>query len=145
MPMRLPMPCRATRTRRESGELLYRAYCHMDVDYLDRYIAAGLHTGFGDSMVRIGGIKQYSDGSISERTAWLAEPYIGLPNYFGVQSGTRESLYEHSRKAWLAGFQLATHANGEHAIDPHARGSTNSWRKRRRAATRAFGWSIAPW
>ena len=102
---------------RDSGELLYRAYCHMDVGYLDRYIAAGLHTGFGDSMVRIGGIKQYADGSISERTAWLAEPYIGLPNYYGVESGTRESLYENSRKAWLAGFQLATHANGERAID----------------------------
>ncbi len=102
---------------RESGELLFRTYCNMDVAYLDRYIAAGLHTGFGDSMVRIGGIKQFADGSISERTAWLAEPYIGLPNYFGVESGTRESLYENSRKAWLAGFQLATHANGEHAID----------------------------
>jgi predicted amidohydrolase YtcJ len=102
---------------RESGELLYRAYCHMDVAYLDRYIAAGLHTGFGDSMVRIGGIKQYADGSISERTAWLAEPYIGIDNYFGVESGTRESLYENSRKAWQAGFQLCTHANGERAID----------------------------
>ncbi len=102
---------------RDSGELLYRAYCLMDVAYLDRYIAAGLHTGFGDSMVRIGGIKQFADGSISERTAWLAEPYIGIPNYYGVESGTRESLYENSRKAWLAGFQLATHANGERAID----------------------------
>jgi predicted amidohydrolase YtcJ len=102
---------------RDSGELLYRANCLMGVAYLDRYIAAGVHSGFGDSMVRIGGIKQYADGSISERTAWLAEPYIGLPNYFGVESGTRESLYENSRKAWLAGFRLATHANGERAID----------------------------
>ena len=56
-------------------------------------------------------------GSISERTAWLAEPYIGIPNYTGLEMGTRESLYENSRKAWLAGFQLATHANGERAID----------------------------
>lgn len=101
----------------DSGELLYRAYCHMDVAFLDRYIAAGLHTGFGDSMLRIGGIKQFADGSISERTAWLAEPYVGIPNYYGVESGTRESLYQNSRKAWLAGFQLATHANGERAID----------------------------
>jgi predicted amidohydrolase YtcJ len=102
---------------RDAGELTYRVYCHMNVEYLDRYIDAGLHTGFGDSMVRIGGIKQYADGSISERTAWLAEPYIGIANYTGVELGTRESLYEHSRKAWLAGFQLATHANGERAID----------------------------
>jgi predicted amidohydrolase YtcJ len=102
---------------RESGELKFRAYCHMGVAFLERYIAAGLHTGFGDDMVRIGGIKQYADGSISERTAWLADAYVGIPNYFGVERGTRESLYENSRKAWLAGFQLATHANGEHAID----------------------------
>jgi len=67
--------------------------------------------------VRIGAIKQFADGSISERTAWLAEPYIGIPNYYGLELGTRESLYENSRKAWLAGFQLATHANGERAID----------------------------
>ncbi|MGB6309455.1 MAG: amidohydrolase [Steroidobacteraceae bacterium] len=102
---------------RDAGELSYRTYCLMDVAYLDRYVAAGLHTGFGDSMVRLGAIKQFADGSISERTAWLADPYVGIPNYYGVESGTRESLYENSRKAWLAGFQLATHANGERAID----------------------------
>jgi predicted amidohydrolase YtcJ len=102
---------------RDSGELLFRAYCHVDIDDLDRYIAAGLHTGFGDSMVRIGGVKQYADGSISERTAWLADPYIGIPDYFGLEVGTRESLYANSRKAWQAGFQLCTHANGERAID----------------------------
>jgi predicted amidohydrolase YtcJ len=112
-----PDGLRAYQDARDAGELLYRAYCHMNVSYLDRYVAAGLHTGFGDSMVRIGGIKQYADGSISERTAWLAEPYIGIPNYTGVELGTRESLYDNSRKAWSAGFQLATHANGERAID----------------------------
>ncbi len=112
-----PDGLQAYQDARDAGELTYRAYCLMDVAYLERYIAVGLHTGFGDSMVRIGGIKQFADGSISERTAWLAEPYIGIPNYYGLELGTRESLYENSRKAWLAGFQLATHANGERAID----------------------------
>lgn len=112
-----PAGLQAYQDARDAGELSYRAYCHMDVAYLKHYIDAGLHTGFGDSMVRIGGIKQFADGSISERTAWLAEPYIGIPNYTGLEMGTRESLYENSRKAWMAGFQLATHANGERAID----------------------------
>jgi len=112
-----PDGLQAYQDARDAGELSYRAYCLMDVAYLDRYISTGLHTGFGDSMVRIGGIKQFADGSISERTAWLADPYIGIPNYKGLELGTRESLYENSRKAWLAGFQLATHANGERAID----------------------------
>ena len=112
-----PAGLQAYQDARDAGELRYRAYCLMNVAYLDRYIEAGLHTGFGDSMVRIGGLKQYADGSISERTAWLAEPYIGIPNYFGLELGSREILYQNSRKAWLAGFQLATHANGERAID----------------------------
>lgn len=112
-----PDDLQAYQDARDAGTLRYRAYCLMDASFLDRYIAAGVHTGFGDSMVRIGAIKQFADGSISERTAWLAEPYVGIPNYFGVERGTRESLYEDSRKAWLAGFQLATHANGERAID----------------------------
>jgi predicted amidohydrolase YtcJ len=102
---------------RDSGELLFRTYCHISIGDLDRYIAAGLHTGFGDSMLRIGGVKQYADGSISERTAWLAEPYVGIPGYYGLETGTRETLYANSRKAWQAGFQLCTHANGERAID----------------------------
>ncbi len=113
----LPAGLQAYQDARDAGELKFRAYCHMDVNSLDRYVEAGLHTGFGDSMVRIGGIKQFADGSISERTAWLAEPYVGIENYFGVESGTRQSLYENSRKAWQAGFQLCTHANGERAID----------------------------
>lgn len=112
-----PEGLQAYQDAREAGELRYRVYCLMSVDYLDRYIAAGLHTGFGDSMVRIGGIKQFADGSISERTAWLAEPYLDIANYSGLELGTRESLYANSRKAWEAGFQLATHANGERAID----------------------------
>jgi len=112
-----PAGLQAYQDARDSGELRFRVYCMMDVGALDRYIAAGLHTGFGDVMVRIGAIKQFADGSISERTAWLAAPYEGMGDYSGLEVGTRESLYENSRKAWLAGFQLATHANGERAIE----------------------------
>jgi predicted amidohydrolase YtcJ len=102
---------------RDSGELRMRVCSHMGVRVLDRMLAAGIHTGFGDEWVRIGAIKQYADGSISERTAWLSEPYIGIPNYHGLEVGTREELYENSRKAHTAGWQLATHANGDLAID----------------------------
>ena len=53
-----------------------------------------------------------------ERTAWLSEPYIGIPDYHGLwQVTSREQLYENSRKAHAAGWQLATHANGDLAID----------------------------
>ena len=103
---------------RDAGELRMRLYCHISAASLDHFMAAGIHTGFGDEWVRIGGVKQYADGSISERTAWLSQPYIGIPNnYVGLQLTSREQLYETGRKAHAAGWQLATHANGDLAID----------------------------
>ena len=63
-------------------------------------------------------MKQYVDGFISERTAWLSQPYIGIPNnYVGLQLSSTEQLYKIGRKAHRAGWQLATHANGDLAID----------------------------
>jgi predicted amidohydrolase YtcJ len=103
---------------RDAGELAMRMYCHVSARSLDRFMDAGVHTGFGDEWVRIGGVKQYADGSISERTAWLSQPYIGIgKDYVGLQLSSREELYETGRKAQGAGWQLATHANGDLAID----------------------------
>ena len=103
---------------RDNAELAMRVYCHVSASSLDHFMAAGIHTGFGDDWVRIGGVKMYADGSISERTAWLSQPYIGIPNnYVGLQLFSREKLYEIGRTAHAAGWQLATHANGDLAID----------------------------
>jgi len=89
----------------------------MFVAGLERMMAAGIHTGFGDEWVRVGGIKQFADGSISERTARLAQPYIGMPGYYGLFLSSEEELYEKGRKAHAAGWQLSTHANGDLAIE----------------------------
>ena len=103
---------------RDAGELAMRVYCHVSAASLDQFMTAGIHTGFGDEWLRIGAVKQYADGSISERTAWLSQPYIGIANnYVGLQLSSREQLYETGRKAHAAGWQLATHANGDLAID----------------------------
>jgi len=102
---------------RDADELLFRVYCHISAKSYERFMASGIHTNFGDERLRIGGVKQYADGSISERTAWLSKPYIGIPDYVGLQASSREELLETSRKAHAAGWQLATHANGDLAID----------------------------
>jgi predicted amidohydrolase YtcJ len=101
----------------DSGELHFRTYCLVHADDLQHFIDAGIHSGFGDEWLRIGGVKQYADGSISERTAWLSQPYVGIANYTGLQVTPREKLLETSRKAHAAGWQLATHANGDLAIE----------------------------
>ena len=102
---------------RDAGELRFRTYCLIHVPDLPHFLEAGIHSGFGDDWLRIGGVKQYADGSISERTAWLSQPYIGISNYTGLQVTPREQLLETARKAHAAGWQLATHANGDLAID----------------------------
>ncbi len=102
---------------RDAGELMGRFYTHIDYADLDKMIAAGVHTGFGDEWVKVGAVKLFADGSISERTALLSEPYAGLGDYRGISRATRETLYEQTRKAYLAGWQVGTHANGDVAID----------------------------
>ncbi|HEY1874376.1 MAG TPA: amidohydrolase [Steroidobacteraceae bacterium] len=102
---------------RDSGELMGRFYTHIDFAELDKMSAAGVHTGFGDEWVRVGAIKLFADGSISERTALLSEPYAGLGDYRGISRASRETLYAQARRAYLAGWQVGTHANGDVAID----------------------------
>jgi len=101
----------------EAGELFTRIYCLIGYREIDRMLAAGIRTRFGDEWVRIGGMKMVADGSISERTAWLSHPYIGRPSDFGIQVMTEQELYENGRKAHEADWQIGTHANGDSAID----------------------------
>jgi predicted amidohydrolase YtcJ len=112
-----PTDLRAYQDARDSGELLYRAYCFINYHYIDAMIAAGVRTGLGDEWVRVGAMKLVCDGSISERTARLSTPYEGRPNDFGILVMTEEELYTYGRKAHLAGWQIGTHANGDVGID----------------------------
>jgi len=102
---------------REAGELSFRVYCFLAYPFLERMSAAGVRTGLGDDWVRIGAIKLLADGSISERTARLTQPYVGRPDDYGILVATEQELYEAARKARLAGWQVGTHANGDAAID----------------------------
>jgi predicted amidohydrolase YtcJ len=112
-----PEDLQAYQDARDSGDLLMRIYCFIGWPAIDRMISAGVRTGFGDEWVRVGGMKQIADGAISGRTARLSEPYIGRPNDYGTFSATEEELYEYGHKAYAAGWQLGTHANGDVAIE----------------------------
>ncbi len=80
-------------------------------------LRAGIRTGFGDEWVRVGAVKLVCDGSISERTARLSQPYIGRPNDYGILVADEDQLYPLARKAHLADWQIGVHANGDVAID----------------------------
>jgi hypothetical protein len=112
-----PTSLLAYQQARDAGELGLRVYCLIRYPSLDQMIAAGVYTGLGDEWVRVGAVKLMCDGSISERTAWLSEPYVGRPNDRGILITPEPELYEQARKAHLAGWQIGTHANGDAAID----------------------------
>lgn len=112
-----PDDLRAYQDARDAGALHTRVYCHMRATYLDAMIAVGVRTGLGDEWVKVGAVKCVSDGSISERTARLAEPYIGRPTDFGIMVNSAEVLWPIFEKAHRAGWQIGTHANGEVGID----------------------------
>ncbi len=101
----------------QAGELGTRIYCMIGYFDIDRMIAAGLQTGFGDEWVRLGGMKATCDGSISERTARLSKPYVGRPDDYGIIVTEEGDLYELARKAHAASWQLGIHANGDVAVD----------------------------
>lgn len=112
-----PNDLRAYQDARDAGDLPLRVYCHIGYQFIDQMLAAGIRTGLGDEWVRVGAQKTLCDGSISERTARLSQPYVGRPNDFGILVTDEDHLYTISRKAHEAGWQLATHANGDVGID----------------------------
>lgn len=112
-----PSDLRGYQDAHEAGKLLVRVYCLVRFADLDRMLAAGVRTGMGNEWVRVGAVKLMCDGSISERTARISEPYVGRPDDHGILVTEEPELYEQARKAHLAGWQIGTHANGDVAID----------------------------
>lgn len=112
-----PADLKAYHSAQQQGLLKTRVYCHIRYHHLDKMIKAGIKSGFGNEWVRVGAMKTAIDGSISERTARLSEPYIGRPNDYGILTSTPEQLYAQCKKAHEAGWQIGVHANGDVGID----------------------------
>ncbi len=101
----------------EAGDLGIRIYCMIYYTSIDKMIAAGVRSGMGNDWVKIGGLKLTCDGSISERTARLSQPYIGRPDDYGILVMDEEQMYPYAKKAYDAGWQIGIHANGDVGID----------------------------
>ena len=101
----------------DNGELRTRIYCMIRGYAFDEINQSGKKTGYGDKWVKVGALKLACDGSISERTARLSEPYIGRPNDYGIIVNTEEQLYKQAIKAHKEDWQIGIHANGDIGID----------------------------
>jgi hypothetical protein len=78
----------------------------------------GIRSGFGDDRLRVTSLKVFHGNSFSGRTCWLSQPYSDRPGYFGIPPArSQEELDKSFQQMHDAGFQIATHSNGDREID----------------------------
>ncbi|HET9409129.1 MAG TPA: amidohydrolase [Candidatus Sulfotelmatobacter sp.] len=104
---------------RTRGELLHRVSFEASGELLESMIKNGINTGFGDEWIRFGATSEHTaDGSFSERTMALSQPYAGTnPPYSGNITENQEDLNAWAERVQRAGIQPNCHANGDVAID----------------------------
>ncbi len=78
---------------------------------------AGITSGFGDDMLRIGAVKYGADGSASERTMRMSTPYKGRPDDYGILTMSQEEIDAAVDDAVAHGFRIGIHANGDVTIN----------------------------
>lgn len=79
--------------------------------------SAGLISGAGDDMLRVGGVKLFLDGSAGGRTAWMKAPYRNEPDNTGVQMLPTQQVEAMVRDLHDRGYQMVCHAIGDAAIE----------------------------
>lgn len=86
-------------------------------DLEDLGLDLGISSGLGDDMLRIGAVKIWADGSLVGRTAAMTEPYADDDTNWGCMLYPPDELFDLIRRAHRSGWQIATHAIGDRAID----------------------------
>lgn len=98
------------------GKLKTRVYgCSPLSDY-KRWERTGVRYAFGDSMLRVGCLKGFADGSLGSTTAWFFDPYLDAPNTSGLaRAEVTTTMKQNIVDADKAGLQVYIHAIGDRA------------------------------
>jgi predicted amidohydrolase YtcJ len=100
---------------RRAGTLTARAALYFPLETWHDVADTIAKLGRGDSLVWIGGVKGYVDGSLGSTTALFYAPYNDDPKTSGVLVTPEDSLRRWIGAADSAGLQVAVHAIGERA------------------------------
>ena len=104
----------------DRGDLKTRIYAMTALPNWQRLANAGIRAHFGSEMLRVGGLKAFSDGSLGSTTALFYEPYKDAPETSGIPSDEmfpEGAMLERVRGADRAGLQVLIHAIGDRAND----------------------------
>ena len=102
-----------------NGELLVRVWARPTLDMVEHLAAVGIETGFGNDMLKIGGLKGFVDGIMGNSSALFYEPYDHDPENSG---NLRDMMYPEGnmlrliREADRAHLVPNVHAIGDKAI-----------------------------
>jgi len=97
------------------NELTVRINAWRPVDLTSALAQTGLEMPFGNSMLRLGTVKIFSDGSMGAGSAWFFAPYADDPATSGLAIYPADYLRQIIEQADAAGLQIATHAIGDRA------------------------------
>jgi predicted amidohydrolase YtcJ len=123
-----PADVRAFQLARERGVLRTRLTVMPFIDALHELgpvgagvegwgVDLGIRQGLGDEWLRIGPVKIVSDGSLIGRTAAMCCDYHDTPGNAGFLQLEAEGLRQHILRSHENGWQTATHAIGDGALD----------------------------
>ena len=114
-----PQEPAAYRLARASGVLGVRTTLMFEVDYLDSAPPDELAVlpSNADDWLRLGPVKLFADGSLLGRTAAMAEDFCGDPGNRGQLQRSEVELCSTICRFHAAGWQLATHAIGDRAVE----------------------------
>jgi predicted amidohydrolase YtcJ len=110
-----PAVFRALQQMQADGELNMRILMQIPEANLEAAIQAGLRSGFGNEVLRIGGLKLFADGALGARTAYMLEPFEGEPDNYGIAVSDAQHLREVVGRASQAGIACFVHAIGDRA------------------------------
>ena len=102
-----------------NGELSVRVWARPTLDMVEHLAAVGVETGFGNDMLKIGGLKGFVDGIMGNSSALFYEPYDHDP---GNSGQLRDMMYPEGnllrliREADRAHLVPNVHAIGDKAI-----------------------------
>jgi predicted amidohydrolase YtcJ len=99
-----------------AGRLKIRIYTMNYALMADPLTGSQIKTGFGSGKLRIGPIKIFADGGMSNRTAAVGTPYLTPPHDKGLKIQSREELIDKVKGYNDLGYQIAIHAQGDAGI-----------------------------
>jgi hypothetical protein len=113
-----PDRLRAYQALEREGHLTIRISEHLRLLDWKYPAGSGIHAGFNDGLIQVGGLKAFADGGLGASTAWLFAPYDDAPNTSGLASDELQhpdEMYADMKGADKAGLQIAIHAIGDRA------------------------------